>query len=69
MPQVPPAKQTGADAGQASPGWPLSPVQPAQASLVSAATTDRADTLTPLIASAFASYSTAHPRYRFGHDD
>jgi hypothetical protein len=36
---------------------------------VSAATTDRADTLMPLIASAFASYSAAHPRYRFGHDD
>ena len=37
--------------------------------VVSAATTDRADTLMPLIASAFASYSAAHPRYRFGHDD
>jgi hypothetical protein len=30
---------------------------------------DRADTLMPLLASAFASYSVAHPRYRFGHDD
>ena len=37
--------------------------------VVSAATTDRADMLIPLIASAFASYSAAHPRYRFGHDD
>jgi hypothetical protein len=37
--------------------------------VVSAATTDSADTLMPLIASAFASYSAAHPRYRFGHDD
>jgi hypothetical protein len=33
------------------------------------AATERADTSMPLIASAFASYSAAHPRYRFGHDD
>jgi hypothetical protein len=37
--------------------------------VVSTATTDGADTLMLLIASAFASYSAAHLRYRFGHDD